>query len=175
MIGMSVYTKGLTFYSSIGKNKKFKIQKDGPSIRINLLCFSFCIGFFDIEDTFSFLLNERENVLKNDSHIECQKEIEKFKIINRELEKTVSLQNEDLKELKWKTDAEKLGLQEKIVKCEKEIEKFKEQETNNIDNIDNLEIEINDKEEEIEDIKKEINSCEIDKDILLDYIDKKFD
>lgn len=55
---MRINLKGFSTYFSIGDNNGIKIQKDGPSIRINLLWLTFCMGLFDIEKIIQSLLKD---------------------------------------------------------------------------------------------------------------------
>lgn len=105
------FSNGFSSYLSFGRNNGLKIQKDGPSIRISLFRLSFCIGWFDIENTLRNLLDE---VQKNDLRKEDQKRCDALIGKNIELEETIRvLQIESRKfkdtETRLKKQAEELS------------------------------------------------------------------
>lgn len=130
----------LSFYLSVGCNRGLKIQKDGPSIRLNLWILSFCFGFFDIEKTMHALLeeakhndNDRESMLHKLDDLNTQITFlkatnESSEQINTELRKNI-----DNEESKKQHEEEVESLQAQISDLSDEIDRYEEIDSENED------------------------------------------
>lgn len=132
-------------YISVGKSKGLGIKRDGPSVRINLFKFSFCIGWFDIENILENLLGdaqksdflkEQEGLLDENLELKGQievfkKEFQKSKETEISLKKRIKEMDESLDELSdeitdlMDVEAENHELKDKIEVLENKIVEMK--------------------------------------------------
>jgi len=139
---MNKYSKGLSFYVSIGHNKGISLIKDGPSCRLNLFWLSICFGIFDLEKLIEILLEDVRD---------AENSIGKIEALNKEA---------NLKAEKYQ---EKLLQSEELLNnLRRRVEIMSEQ----VDSLNDEITDLNDANDENEKLKEQI---EILKKTILDF------
>lgn len=131
--------KGLSSYFSIGKNKGWRVEKDGPSLRFDLGWFSFSFMSIDIQNLIKGLLEELKDKDLEDKRVEG-------------LSTTIS-----------KKEQEVLDLQKRIALQDNEINNFCTNIAKLNDKMSDLNDEIDDQEEMVEGYRSEIDQLKENK------------